>query len=135
MLAAFQRVDNRADELTAFKRLPAERQWVDLGKRLVIDKGCNNCHTIAPGGQPLASMPASASWKICRKRIIGESELVINNKQGAAPHFGFSVQERAAIRAFLAETGLTGAGWSAQAYAAHGRHPAFQLPGLPQSQR
>src|SRR5262249_27783262 len=43
MLTAFKRVDPRPEELTAFQKLPADKQWLDLGKRLVIDKGCNNC--------------------------------------------------------------------------------------------
>src|SRR5262249_5733842 len=67
MLAAFRRVAGRAEELEAFEQLPAARQWTDLGKRLVIDKGCNNCHTIAPGGQPFASLQASASLDDVRK--------------------------------------------------------------------
>ncbi len=58
---AFQRVDNRADELAAFEKMQPDAQWLDLGKRLVLDKGCNNCHTIAPDGKPFASMRASAT--------------------------------------------------------------------------
>src|SRR5262249_60149304 len=49
MVAAFKQVDPRPDELAAFLRLTGDDQWKDLGTRLVIDKGCNNCHTIAPG--------------------------------------------------------------------------------------
>src|SRR5262249_30256116 len=48
LLAAFRRVEPRAEEMADFERLPAASQWLDLGKRLVIEKGCNNCHTIAP---------------------------------------------------------------------------------------
>jgi cbb3-type cytochrome oxidase cytochrome c subunit len=116
MLAAFQRVDNRADELATFKRLPAERQWLDLGKRLVIDKGCNNCHTIAPDGQPFASIQASASLEDVQNPDKQESGC-LNEKRGAAPYFGFRARDRGAIAAFLRE-GLTGAGSSAPAYAA-----------------
>ncbi len=116
MLAAFQRVDSRADELAAFKRLPAETQWVDLGKRLVIDKGCNNCHTIAPNGQPFASMQASASLEELRnpdKQGAG----CLNDERSPAPRFGFSVAQRDAIGAFLRE-GVNGVGSPAPAYAA-----------------
>src|SRR5262249_12736725 len=91
MIAAFQRVDSRADELEAFQRSPEEAQWLELGKRLVLDKGCNNCHTIAPGGKPFASIQASASLEDLRtaekqdKGCLAEAAA----KHGRAPGFGF----------------------------------------------
>ncbi|HWG42855.1 MAG TPA: hypothetical protein VN688_08730, partial [Gemmataceae bacterium] len=116
MFAAFRRVDNRDDELAAFKRLPAEKQWRDLGERLVIDKGCNNCHTIAPDGKPFASTQANASLEDLWNEDKQESGC-LSGKRGKAPHFSFSTNDRAALKAFLRE-GLTGAGSTAPAYAA-----------------
>jgi cytochrome c2/mono/diheme cytochrome c family protein len=120
MLAAFQRVDPRADELTAFKRLRADQQWTDLGKRLVIDKGCNNCHTIAPGGKPFASLQASASLEDIRQPGKQDAGCLASKpeQRGKAPRFSFSDKDRAALKAFLNE-GLTGAGSAAPTYAAH----------------
>jgi cbb3-type cytochrome oxidase cytochrome c subunit len=123
MLAAFQRVDERAEELAAFKRLPAEQQWVDLGKRLVIDKGCNNCHTIAPDGQPFASVQASASLEEIQTPDKQRSGC-LDEKRGAAPHFALSAADREAIRAFLRE-GLNGAGSPAPGYAARAELQRF----------
>jgi cytochrome c551/c552 len=118
MLAAFRRVDNRADELSAFKRLPADQQWVDLGKHLVIDKGCNNCHTIAPGGKPFAAMQAGASLEDLQNPGKQDSGCLLEGNKGKdrSPRFDFRAGERAAIIAFLRE-GLTGAGSPAPAYA------------------
>jgi cbb3-type cytochrome oxidase cytochrome c subunit len=119
MLAAFRRVDNRADELAEFKRLPADRQWVDLGKRIVIDRGCNNCHTIAPEGQPFASVQASASLEDLQNPDRWESGCLAETatKRGHAPGFAFRAEERRQLRAFL-RAGLNGAGSPAPAHAA-----------------
>jgi cytochrome c551/c552 len=116
---AFKRVDNRADEWAAFEKMEPDAQWVDLGKRLVIDKGCNNCHTIAPGGKPFASIQASASLEDLMQPPIQDTGCLARtpNKRGKAPRFGFAVRDRAAIKSFLRE-GLNGAGSPAPAYAA-----------------
>jgi cbb3-type cytochrome oxidase cytochrome c subunit len=119
MLDAFRRVDNRAEELAAFEKRKPNEQWVDLGKRLVIDKGCNNCHTIAPGGKPFASMQANASLEDLMQPPKQDTGCLARepNKRGKAPRFRFAVKDRTALKAFLRE-GLTGAGSPAPAYAA-----------------
>jgi mono/diheme cytochrome c family protein len=117
MLAAFKRVDSRAEEMTAFQRLPATAQWNDLGKRLVIDKGCNNCHTIAPGGKGFANMLASATFdeiKSTEKHHEG-CLAEVGSKRGKAPDHHFDAAERLAARRFLA-AGTAGAGTRAPAY-------------------
>jgi mono/diheme cytochrome c family protein len=117
--AAFRRVDPRPDELAAFEKLSDAEQWRDLGKRLVIDRGCNNCHTIAPDGQPFAMVLASASLDDVRQPARQESGCLAEQraKRGPAPAFGFGADERAALRAFLRD-GLSGAGSPAPAHAA-----------------
>lgn len=119
MFAAFRRVDNRADELAEFKRLPVDRQWTDLGKRIVLDKGCNNCHVIAPDGQPFASVQAGASLEDLQDPDRSESGCLATEakKRGNAPDFGFAAEGRILILAFL-RTGLNGAGSPAPAHAA-----------------
>jgi mono/diheme cytochrome c family protein len=117
--AAFRRVDSRPDEWAAFEKLSEAEQWRDLGKRLVIDRGCNNCHTIAPDGQPFAMVLASASLDDVRQPARQGSGCLAEEgaKRGPAPAFGFGPPERAALRAFLRD-GLSGAGSPAPAYAA-----------------
>jgi mono/diheme cytochrome c family protein len=119
MLAAFRCVDNRPEELAAFEKLPAARQWEDLGKRVVLDKGCNNCHVIAPGGKSFANMQASATLEDVIRSAKEEKGCLAADagRRGKAPGFGFGNEERAALRAFLAR-GLSGAGTHAPALAA-----------------
>src|SRR5262249_39648881 len=52
--AGFRRIEPRASEQAAFARLPADVRVVELGKRLVVERSCAGCHTIAPGGKALA---------------------------------------------------------------------------------
>jgi mono/diheme cytochrome c family protein len=110
-VAAFKRVDPRPDELTAFRKLAVEQQWLDLGKRLVIDRGCNNCHTIAPGGQPFANQFADSSFEDIKKPEKSRRGCLASEEaqRGQAPRFALAEAERAAIRAFLKE-GTHGAG-------------------------
>jgi mono/diheme cytochrome c family protein len=119
VLAAFKRVDGRADELKAFQRQPADAQLRDLGKRLVIDRGCNNCHTIAPGGKPFASVLARASFDVLKKPDRQEAGCLAASadRRGQAPWFAFGERDRKALRRFLSE-GTRGAGSPAPAYAA-----------------
>ena len=42
--------------------MPPQKQLIDLGKRIVIVKGCNNCHQIAPDGQGFANLYADADF-------------------------------------------------------------------------
>jgi mono/diheme cytochrome c family protein len=117
--AALQRIDSRPEELAAFQRLPLEAQWTELGKRLVIDKGCNQCHTIAPGGKPFASVLARASFNDLKKPAKQAGGCLADEpgKRGHAPWFDLTGPERQALRAFLRE-GTTGAGSPAPAHAA-----------------
>ncbi len=117
ILEVFRRVDHRADELAAFRRLPESKQWLDLGQRLVIAKGCNQCHTIAPGGKPFAQVQASASWSDLKKPARQAQGCLADTtaKRGAAPWFDLTDADRQALRRFLTE-GTTGAGAPAPAY-------------------
>lgn len=118
ILAAFQRVEPRAEERTAFQRLGVEAQLMDLGKRLVIDKGCNQCHTIAAGGKPFAGVLARASFSDLKKpENLAKGCLANESGKGVdAPRFQFSEADRRALRRFLVE-GTSGAGSAAPAHA------------------
>jgi mono/diheme cytochrome c family protein len=119
VLAAFRRVEDRLAELAAFQKLPPDTQMIDLGQRVVIAKGCNNCHTIAPGGKPFASVLATTSFDGIKKAGAGERGCLGSTpaKEGRAPWFALSAAERASVRRFLAD-GTTGAGSPAPAFAA-----------------
>ena len=115
----FKRLDQRPEELAAFKKLPAASQWKDLGKRLVIDKGCNNCHKIEPGGKPFAQMQASADLSDLQKADKQQAGCLADNaeQRGKAPAFSLTDSERAALRTFLSD-GLKGSGTTAPGYSA-----------------
>ena len=118
LLEALARVETRPDERAQFAKLPPEQQWLNLGKRLVIDKGCNNCHTIAPDGKPFAAMQSSSDWgDIVKPAAHKNGCLAEQADQRGRPGFGFDARERAALRAFLTE-GTSGAGSPADAYSA-----------------
>jgi cbb3-type cytochrome oxidase cytochrome c subunit len=111
ILETFRRLDSRAEELAAFRRLPLETQLVDLGKRLVIDKGCNHCHKITPQGQPFASVLASASFDDIKKsQVQGKGCLAAAPEQtGKAPWFALPADGRKSLSRFLQEgTGEVG---------------------------
>ncbi len=116
---AFQRVQARAEDLKTFLKLPADKQWLDLGKRLVIDKGCNNCHTIAPGGQPFANVLAETAFEDLRKdkKLLGGCLSPEPGQRGQAPRFALTDADRDAIRLFLRE-GTTGTNAPAPLHAA-----------------
>jgi cytochrome c551/c552 len=114
----FRRVEKRPEQTAAFQRLAPAAQHVELGKRLVVDKGCNHCHTIAPGGQPFASVIASASFddvKNPRRHTRGclADEPSWRDK---APWFELTEADRRALRLFLKD-GTSGAGAAAPGHA------------------
>jgi mono/diheme cytochrome c family protein len=122
LLAAFARVEDRAEELAAFAKLPPPRQWLELGKQLVIDRGCNNCHAIAPEGKPFANVLPSASLDDIRKVEKHNSGCLAplppgRDKGGEVPRFGFSAGQRDSLSVFLTR-GLSGAGSPAPRQAA-----------------
>ena len=107
-----------AAEKERFADLKADLQWIELGERVAITKGCMNCHAIEKGGKPIPALPFG-----------GRAELVIV-KQGRekgcldpfpnpakAPVYKLDEKERRALVAFLKD-GLTGAGSPAPAYQA-----------------
>ncbi len=120
LLAAFRRVEDRAEELAAFQKLSAAQQIRDLGQRVVIAKGCNNCHTIEPGGKPFAQVLAKTSFEeIAKQEATSRGCLRVAPEKGdaRAPWFEFRPSEQGDVRQFL-KSGTTGAGSPAPAFAA-----------------
>jgi mono/diheme cytochrome c family protein len=104
------------DELAAIEKLPAEKQWVEIGSKLVVAKGCVDCHTIEKQGKALLSgdlFPTLAKIKSAGgKGCIAEKPNPVK-----VPVYKLEAKESSAIAAFLTK-GLAGAGSSAPAYAA-----------------
>ncbi len=119
VFATFGRIESRPEERITFQRLSGKDQVLDLGKRLVIDKGCNNCHTIAPGGKAFANLLARASFDDIKQPGVHAAGCLADerSKHGRSPWFGFTDSDRQALRQFLHES-THGAGSPAPAYAA-----------------
>ena len=102
------------DELVAIGKLPTDKQWVEIGRKLVVAKGCVECHAIEQGGKAVLS--ANSFPHLAKIKTAG-AEGCIGKKPDAAkvPVFKLDTKESAAIAAFL-KTGLTGAGSAAPAY-------------------
>ena len=99
------------------KEKMSDAQADDLGKRLVVAKGCVNCHTIAPDGKPLAAgLTVTALEDLGKKKDAG-CLADGADRRGKAPAFALGDADRDALRAFL-DDGLKGAGTPAPAYAA-----------------
>jgi mono/diheme cytochrome c family protein len=118
-LAAFQRVEARAEEVKEFEKLSARDQWLELGKRLVLERGCNACHTIEPDGKPFASvLPGIDLENLARPEKHVRGCLAPKPPSiSKSPRYLFTPSERQAVTAFLTH-GLTGAGSPAPLYSA-----------------
>jgi mono/diheme cytochrome c family protein len=117
LTAAFKRLMPTGEDQTAFDKLKPEQQWLELGKRLVVEKNCTACHTIAPDKKPLAGKPAKASFAELKTKHTAGCLVDDIAKRGAAPGFTLSEADRKALRLFLKD-GTTGAGSPAPAHAA-----------------
>jgi mono/diheme cytochrome c family protein len=117
LLAAWKRVETKADAVNAFEKLPPAAQADELGKRLVVAKGCANCHSIAPNGQQLAPAATFTALENLTKKPNAGCLADKPETRGDAPAFAMSAADRDALRAFLAD-GLMGAGAPAPVVAA-----------------
>jgi cytochrome c2 len=103
-------------EVQAFNRLPLDLQWVELGKRLIVTKGCVNCHAVEPDGKALEATAKFASLE--KIRAAGPKACLSEGKHaGTSPEFPAPKSDLTAIGAFLKD-GLTGAGSPAPTHAA-----------------
>jgi cytochrome c2 len=102
--------------LATFKELPADKQWLELGRTLTDVKGCINCHTIEVNGKP--RMPLDAFPPLADVTKTGEKGCLDPKPDPAkAPVYKLDKTEREALVAFLKD-GLTGAGSPAPAFQA-----------------
>jgi len=114
--AVYEATEAKADEAAAFQKLPADLQWVDLGRKLVVTKGCVNCHAVEPGGKalaPAAKLPTLADIKKAGVKACLSDEA----HAGKSPEYKLTRPEILAVAAFLKD-GLDGAGSPAPTHAA-----------------
>jgi cbb3-type cytochrome oxidase cytochrome c subunit len=97
-----------AAELEAFGRQKPDAQWLDLGRKLLLTKGCVNCHAVEPGGKALAAAATLPTLVEVRKAG-GKGCLSPQPHAGEAPEYKLDKAEMVSIGAFLTD-GLTGAG-------------------------
>ncbi len=104
-------------EYAAFRKRPADTQWLDLGKKLLVAKGCVNCHAVEPGGKALASWGFFPSLDAVKKSGAGTGCLNAKPDPATTPDYHLKALDSSALTAFLKD-GLAGAGTPAPAYAA-----------------
>ena len=103
-------------EIQAFNNLPVEKQWSELGKHLIVSKGCVNCHAVESGGKPLVASAKFPSLEATQKAG-AKGCISSDGHAGPSPDYHLIKADTAAITAFLKD-GLTGAGSSAPTYTA-----------------
>jgi mono/diheme cytochrome c family protein len=103
-------------ELGAIEALPAEKQWVEVGRKLVVSKGCIECHVVEQGGKAITSLQKYPS--LSKIEAAGEAGCISAKPDAAkVPIYKLDAKESAAVAAFLKD-GLSGAGSPAPAYSA-----------------
>jgi mono/diheme cytochrome c family protein len=119
MNAAFKRVDPRPDQFADFEKLPPAAAWIDLGRRIIIDRGCNNCHVIEEDGKPFAAVLADRDLNDLKKMQSHTTGCLADkaDPRSHAPRFAFDDNDRKALREFLSH-GLSGTGSPAPAFTA-----------------
>jgi cytochrome c553/cytochrome c551/c552/mono/diheme cytochrome c family protein len=113
------KVEGLAPTLPEAPLAPKSEDWNAVGKRLVVAKGCANCHTVLPGGRPILDGPLFTALDDLKKAKSPDKGCLADDaaQRGKAPDFGFAAADRDALRLFLVE-GLNGAGSPAPAHAA-----------------
>jgi cbb3-type cytochrome oxidase cytochrome c subunit len=94
-----------------------DAEWRDLGAKLVVGKGCVNCHAVEAGGNPVEPAAAFPPLEAVKKAAAGTGCLSATADPAERPAYSLAEPEREAIAAFLAD-GLTGAGSPSPAHAA-----------------
>jgi cbb3-type cytochrome oxidase cytochrome c subunit len=90
-------------ERTAFAKLPEADQWIALGRRLAVEKGCTNCHALDVQGKPLERRPARSDFTTVRQQG-AEQKGCLDAKHAPDKHpaFVLTTAQRDDLRAFLA---------------------------------
>jgi cytochrome c2 len=96
------------DEFAAFQKLPADKQWVDIGEKLALLKGCVDCHAIESDGKPRPS--AGHFARLDEIKSAGAAGCIGESPDPAyLPAYRLDAGQRTALAAFL-KSGLKGEG-------------------------
>lgn len=102
---------DKADD--GFEKMPADKQWAFVGRRVFAERGCANCHSIDPGAKPA---PAQGFAALDKVKTAGETGCLDAKPDPAkVPVYKLDGKEREALAAFVKD-GLTGAGAPAPTY-------------------
>lgn len=99
----------------AFADLKPADQWKELGKRLVVSKGCVNCHAIESGGKLVKADATFPTLAAVKKAAPGKACLAETPAAGNVPVYPLDAKQKSAVAAFLAD-GLAGPGSAAPAF-------------------
>ncbi len=104
------------DEIAAMEDMPADKQWLKIGRTLADTKGCLNCHTVEVSGKKV--MPLDAFPKLADIKTAGAKGCLDAKPDPAkVPVYTLDPKERNALAAFV-KGGFSGAGSPAPAYQA-----------------
>ena len=105
-------------EKRKFAELLPAAQWAALGERLVVSKGCVNCHAVEKGGKALTANKDTDAPSLDVIKKAGEKGCLDAKPDPAkVPAYRLGAEEREAVAAFVKD-GLSGAGSPAPAYQA-----------------
>jgi mono/diheme cytochrome c family protein len=120
VMKAFQKLPSRPEDMPAFQKLEPEKQLIDLGQRLVLQKNCAACHNLEIGGKQVMGATAKGSFDDIagpKSKDLGCLAFA-GDKRGAAPSFQFTDGERKQLDQFLRQ-GTAGPGSPSPTYKAH----------------
>ncbi|MCS6976511.1 MAG: c-type cytochrome [Gemmatales bacterium] len=121
-----QEADALFDSLTpdaaprkAFREMSDEAAWKQLGERLLTARRCTACHAVEVQGRKLPSMPSGRDFSAIAKPEAVEKGCLADRHapDSGSPQFGFTLEQRRALRAFLRH-GATGRSTPAPMHAA-----------------
>jgi cbb3-type cytochrome oxidase cytochrome c subunit len=118
--AVVQETAGASEDPARFASLSVEQQLRASGRRLVVQKGCTNCHRIESGDSSLAMRPARTKLGQLGHTDAAHSSCLQPADRPHAdgvPRYALSDEHRSSIRSFL-ENARTGAGATAPTFAA-----------------
>lgn len=117
-VTAFKKLKPTDADLATFAKLQPDPQWIMLGQKLVSERGCTNCHNIAPAKMPLPAHPSNITFDLLKSGKNATAGCLADDsaKRKQAPVFAVGEADRKTIRAFLTD-GTKGAGSPSPTYA------------------
>lgn len=101
--AVFDALVNEEAHRKEFRELSDEAAWKQLGERLLVVRRCTACHAVEISGRKLPTMSAKSDFAaLCRPGSLEKGCLAERHgDEDPSPRFGFTIEQRRALRAFL----------------------------------